>query len=199
MENKDKKMCFTIGHSNHSIENFVKILKKWKIEYLIDIRSIPYSKHAKQFNKEELMKQVLKSGLQYRYLGNKVGGGIIRFHNSSHNTPKLKELRSNEKFVSGIKIINTFISKNKKIALMCSENDPFTCHRFFLVSYSLQKKKVKINHILYNGDVIKNKALEDKLKDQISQKSLLDYNQKEMSIEDLYEQHYFQIYKKFSE
>jgi len=199
MEKKFQKMCFTIGHSNHSIENFVKILKKWKIECLIDIRSIPYSKHAKQFNKEELIKQVLKNGLQYRYLGNKVGGGIIRFHNSSQNTPKLKELLRNEKFISGIKIIHTFILKNKKVALMCSEKDPFTCHRFFLVSNSLQKKKVKINHILYNGDVIKNKVLENKLKDSNSQKSIVDFNQKEVNIEDLYEQHYLHIYKKFSE
>lgn len=199
MEKKNLKMCFTIGHSTHSIENFLKILKKWKIEYLIDIRSIPYSKYAKQFNKEELKEQLLKNGFQYRYLGNKVGGGNIRFHNSSQNVPKLKEYRKSEEFKDGIRILHTFIFKKKKIALMCSEKDPFICHRFFLISYCLKKKDVKVNHILYNGDIIDNKTLENKLKDSISQKNLLDFNQKEINLEDLYEQHYLHIFKKFSE
>ncbi len=198
MEKKNQKMCFTIGHSNHSIENFIKILKKWKIEYIIDIRSIPYSKYAKQFNKEELVKQLLKNGLQYRYLGKLVGGGKIRFHNSSQNIPKLKEFRSKEQFKNGIRILETFILKNLKIVLMCSENDPFICHRFFLVSYCLQKKDIKISHILYNGDIIDNKVLENKFKDSIAQKNILNFNQKKFNMKELYEQHYLQIFKKFS-
>jgi len=199
MEKTNQKICFTIGHSNHSIENFLKILKKWKIEYIIDIRSKPYSKYAKQFNKEELKEQLLKNGFQYRYLGNKVGGGKIRFHDSSQNAPKLKEYRNSKEFKDGIRILDTFTLKKKKIALMCSEKDPFICHRFFLVSYCLQKKDVKINHILYNGDIIDNKTLENKLKDSISQKTLIDYNQKEINLEDLYEQHYLDIFKKLSQ
>ncbi len=194
----NKLICFTLGHSNHSIENFLKILKKWEIGYLIDIRSVPYSKHVKQFNKEELKKKLLSDGFQYRYLGNMVGGGNIRFQNSSQNIPKLKEYRRREQFKKGIDILFTFILKKKKIALMCSEKDPFTCHRFFLVSYCLQKKDVKVNHILYDGDIIDNKTLENKLKDYISQKTLSDFNQKKINLEDLYEQHYLHIAKKFS-
>ncbi len=198
MDKKIQKMCYTIGHSNHSIDNFLKLLNKWEIEYIIDIRSVPYSKHTKQFNKEELVKQIRKSGVQYRYLGNLVGGGILRFHNSSDNTPKLKELRSSKKFKNGIGILNTYILKDKKIALMCSEKDPFTCHRFFLVSYCLQKKNVKINHILFNGDIISNKALENKLKNTFLKKTVLNFNLKEINLEDLYEQHYLEIFKKYS-
>ena len=102
-------------------------------------------------------------------------------------------------FKEGIRILNTFILKKRKIALMCSENDPFICHRFFLVSYCLQKKEVQLNHILYNGDIIDNETLEKKLKDSILQKTLIGYNQTETKLEDLYEQHYLQIYKKFTE
>lgn len=199
MEERTQKMCFTIGHSNHSIENFLKILKKWKIEYLIDVRSKPYSKYAKQFNKEKLVEQLRKNGFQYRYLGNKVGGSNIRFHDSSQDVPKLKEFRTNEEFKDGIRILNTFILKKKKIMIMCSEKDPFNCHRFFLIAYCLQKKDVNIKHILYNGEIIDNSVLENKLKDSTSQKTLTDYNQKENNLEELYEQHYLNIYKKFSE
>ena len=199
MEEKNNNMCFTIGHSNHKIEDFLKILKKWKIEYVIDIRSVPYSKYAKQFNREEVTKEVVKNRIQYRYLGNMVGGGFIKFHNSSQNVPRLKELRNNEKFKNGIHILHNFILKQKKIALMCSEKDPYRCHRFFLVSYFLQKEGVKIKHILYDGRLIDNKDLEQRLKDSILQKNLLDFNQKEINLEELYEQHYIHIFKKYSE
>ena len=147
MEKINRKICFTIGHSNHSIDNFLKILKKWKIEYLIDIRSKPYSKYVKQFNKEELKEHLLRNRFQYRYLGNKVGGGNIRFHDSSQTVPKLKEYRNSEEFKDGIRILDTFILKKKKIVLMCSEKDQFNCNRFFLVSYCLKKKNVKFNKI----------------------------------------------------
>jgi len=170
-----------------------------KIKYLIDIRSIPYSKYVKQFNKEILIEQLQENGFEYRYFGNMVGGGNIRFHNSSQNIPKLKEFRNAEKFKKGITILHNFILQKKKIALMCSEKDPFNCHRFFLVSYCLQKKNVKVNHILYDGNIIDNKTIENKLKDYITQKTLFDFKQKEIELEDLYEQHYLQIYKKFSE
>ena len=196
---KKQKLCFTIGHSDHSIETFLKLLKKRKIGYLIDIRSKPYSKYAKQFNKEELEKQIRDNGLQYRYLGNMIGGGNIRFQNSNQNIPLLREFEDNEKFQNGIKILYNFILKQKKIVLMCSEKDPFICHRFFLVSYFLQKKDIEIFHILYDGEIIKNKALENKLNDYVYQKNLLNFEHKDTTIDELYEQHFFHIYKKFSE
>jgi len=199
MEEITQKMCFTIGHSNHSIDNFLKLLKKWKIEYLLDVRSKPYSKYAEQFNKEKLVEQLRNNGFQYRYLGNKIGGSSIRFHDSSQDVPKLKQYRNKKEFKDGIKILYTFILKKKKIAIMCSEKDPFNCHRFFLIAYCLQKKDVKVNHILFNGEIIENRTLEKKLKDNISQKTLTGYNEKEKNLDDLYEDHYLKIFKKFSE
>ena len=194
---KNEQICFTIGHSDHTIENFIKLLKIWEIGYLIDIRSTPYSQYTKQFNKEELTKKIIESELQYRYLGNMIGGGLIRFQNSSQNTPMFKEFQESEKFQNGISILHNFILKNKRIVIMCSEKDPFVCHRFFLVSYFLQKKGVKVSHILYDGDIIKNIDLEKKIKASKTQKSLFDF-QKNWSMEELYEQHCQYIIKKYS-
>ena len=199
MERNDDKVCYTIGHSNHQIENFIKLLKKWEVEYVIDIRSVPYSKHTKQFNKEALGKILVEIGFQYRYLGAIIGGGMIRFHNSSQIIPSFKEIILDEKFQRGIDILKKFVlKKGKKIALMCSERDPFICHRFFLVSYCLQKKDVKINHILSNGSLIENKTLEKKLRDSFSQTTLKDFKKNNASIKALYENHYLQIIKKFN-
>lgn len=47
---------YTIGHSQHTIEYFVKLLKMYNIGYVLDVRSVPYSKYAEQFNREILEK-----------------------------------------------------------------------------------------------------------------------------------------------
>jgi uncharacterized protein (DUF488 family) len=198
MDNLDKKICFTIGHSNHTFRIFLELLRKWKIEYIIDIRSVPYSNYSKQFNREEFSKKIREYGFEYRYLGNMVGAGKLRFQNSPQINLNLKNFREQEGFQKGIKIIHTFIKKQKKIALMCSEKDPYTCHRFFLVSYCLQNLGVKIYHILSHGDLISNMGLETKLRKKSPQKTILEYKQSDCTIEDLYNQHGSSIYRKFS-
>ena len=45
---------YTIGHSNYSIERFVEMLKKFKIDVVVDIRGTPYSKYNVQYDKEKL-------------------------------------------------------------------------------------------------------------------------------------------------
>ena len=71
------KYCFTIGHSNRCKEEMLKILIQYKIGYLIDVRSIPYSKYSKQYNKEPFSKFLKNNGICYKYLGNLVGGVVI--------------------------------------------------------------------------------------------------------------------------
>ena len=58
------QVCYTIGHSNHTIEKFVGLLRRHKIAYLIDVRSSPYSQHVPQFNKEVLDKELKKAGIK---------------------------------------------------------------------------------------------------------------------------------------
>ena len=64
----------TIGHSNHSLEDFIKILKENHIDTVVDVRSSPYSKHVPHFNKKILEEAVENASLQYIFLGSKIGG-----------------------------------------------------------------------------------------------------------------------------
>lgn len=61
---KDIKIL-TIGHSTHSNEEFLNILKKYKIETLIDVRSYPGSKYVPHFNKETLKNNLAKNNIHY--------------------------------------------------------------------------------------------------------------------------------------
>ncbi len=59
-------LLYTIGHSRHEFEYFVNLLKKFEINYLLDVRSIPYSKYAKTFNKEQLKSSLFTKRIEYR-------------------------------------------------------------------------------------------------------------------------------------
>jgi uncharacterized protein (DUF488 family) len=59
---------FTIGHSTRSIDEFIILLKVHSITQLVDIRTIPKSRHNPQFGNVELEKSLKKAGITYVYL-----------------------------------------------------------------------------------------------------------------------------------
>ena len=193
--------CFTIGHSNRPKEEMIILLRKRKIKYLIDVRSVPYSKFAAQYNKEEFSKFLKINGIHYKYFGNMLGGAIIRFNSDNADNAEsisLKDIRNSEKFRKGINIVANFLKQGKKIALMCSEKDPFECHRFFLISFSLSKLGFKVNHIISENELVNNRTLEKKLRNKFNQTTLLDFNQDLADMEKYYEKHVIQIHDKFN-
>ena len=66
---KEKSIIFTIGHSNHAINDFLNLLRQHKIQVLIDIRSQPYSRYVPQFNRKELEAAIKRAGIKYLFLG----------------------------------------------------------------------------------------------------------------------------------
>src|SRR5665213_1672795 len=64
----------TIGHSNHTVEHFVSLLKAHSVQVVVDERSQPYSKYATQFDQEALKPALLSAGIRYLYLGRELGG-----------------------------------------------------------------------------------------------------------------------------
>ena len=64
---------FTIGHSNHSFDEFLDLLQQREIEKIIDVRSAPYSRYSPQFNKSALEKSLKCRGIGYIFLGKELG------------------------------------------------------------------------------------------------------------------------------
>ena len=101
----------------------------------------------------------------YQFMGDKLGGrwddpDLVFLGNAVVDYNKI---RGEPKFKNGLEELLAIISYGKIVALMCSEKDPFDCHRFLLVSHSLAQKNITIEHILSNGDSISNGELEKKL------------------------------------
>jgi uncharacterized protein (DUF488 family) len=68
-----KKTIWTIGHSTHTLEDFIAMLHSFKIKLLVDIRSYPGSRRYPHFNKENLALSLPQNGIAYLHLA-KLGG-----------------------------------------------------------------------------------------------------------------------------
>ena len=67
-------MIYTIGHSTHSLQDFIALLKSRGITAIADVRSAPYSRFQPQFNREALAKSLNDSGVEYVFVGDSIGG-----------------------------------------------------------------------------------------------------------------------------
>lgn len=59
---------FTIGHSNHPLEQFLALLAQHEVEALADIRRFPGSRKHPHFNRDNLAAALQKTGVEYRWL-----------------------------------------------------------------------------------------------------------------------------------
>lgn len=157
-------ICFTIGHSDHEPGHFLSLLRKYQIDSLVDIRSTPYSQRVPQFNKEVIARYLKDHGIVYVHFGNRLGGrytdpGLL-FGNGKVDFGKVSRTGN---FVKGIEQVIRGVKEGRRIALMCSEKDPFDCHRFLLVAWELERRGVAVDHILEGGEHVSNNDLKRKL------------------------------------
>ena len=112
------KQCFTIGYGNYPIEQFITVLQKISIDVIIDVRSSPYSRFNPQFNREKLENSLRENNVDYRYMGDKIGG---RYSHPNllfpDGTVNYRKVRDTGKFQDGINEVLSIISSGKKIAL----------------------------------------------------------------------------------
>lgn len=158
---------FTVGHSQHTPNYFVSLLRKFDINYLLDVRSIPYSKYAEQFNKENLSAFLRKEEITYSFMGNFFGARPTELSlYSDVGYLDFEKVAESERFHKGVKSVKLGIERGNRIALMCTEKDPIDCHRAIMVARAFSKEGITVNHILSNGDVQPQKELDNRLLDK---------------------------------
>ena len=143
---------FSIGHSNHSIDKFLSLLKNYKIDVVVDVRSAPFSRMFLQFNQDFLKKSLSDNAIGYLFLGDQIGGRSNDPEDYLDGQVMYKSLARREAFKSGISRLREGAVKYK-IAMMCSEKEPLDCHRTLLVSEALAASGVVVHHIHANGSV----------------------------------------------
>ena len=148
----DSNLIFTIGYGNRSIAAFAKILQSFDIQYLIDVRSKPYSKFNVNFNPEKLRFLLAEKGIIYAFLGDLLGGrpAAIACYDAVGNLD-VEEVKKQPFFQQGLRRLKTAYDKKLKVVLMCCEADPSVCHRTKLVAESLENQGIKVAHIDQKG------------------------------------------------
>lgn len=155
---------FTIGHSNYSVERLIDMLKYHKINCVVDIRGIPYSKYNTQFDKETINYTLTKVGFVYIYMAKEFAAN--RENKISYNKEGYSDFEKviyEHDFISGIKRLKNGIDKGYRIALLGAMQDPIRCHRSILVGRELINHGFKVNHILDDYSIASQSQLEENI------------------------------------
>ena len=141
---------YSIGHGNKKLDEFIKELEAFGIDYLIDVRSKPFSKFNPQFNQPNLKIDLMNHMVRYVYLGDQLGG--LPSDETCYVNGKVdyNEIKEREFFHSGLKRLIKASRKGLKVAVMCSETRPEQCHRSKLIGQELLKLRILMKHILSN-------------------------------------------------
>ncbi len=151
MKTKKDHIIYTIGHSTHTIEDLLQMLRSFGIEVLVDIRSLPGSRKFPQFDQEALKRSLEEIGIQYIYLAD-LGGRRKARKDSTNNRWRNASFRGyadymeTEKFKAGIAELERIASK-KTTVIMCAEAVWWRCHRS-MISDLLKAKGWTVYHIM---------------------------------------------------
>jgi uncharacterized protein (DUF488 family) len=145
---------WTVGHSNHSLERLLDLLRAERIEFVLDVRSYPYSRFAQQFNREQLEIALRGARLGYLFLGSELGGRPTREdHYDQDGRARYDLMAEQPPFRLAIQRVLDGC-RDHRLALMCSEADPHACHRRLLVGKVLAERGVQLRHIFADGTVL---------------------------------------------
>ena len=144
---------FTIGHSTHPLDEFILMLTSNAVERLIDVRSVPGSRHNPQFGEYELAQSMPNAGIDYGRLP-KLGG----LRHTPAAEPTINGAWRNKSFRSYADYMQTTdfaegleellaLAHEQTVAIMCAEAVPWRCHRS-LIGDALLARHIRVNDIM---------------------------------------------------
>lgn len=137
-------LMLTVGHSTRPQKDFVALLQAHAVKRLVDVRSIPRSRHNPQFNRDRLAAALRRAGITYRHM--KDLGGLRRPRSDSPNGAwrnasfrGYADYMQTSRFAAGLRQLMK-LAKSKRTAIMCAEAVPWRCHRSLIADALLARK-----------------------------------------------------------
>ncbi|HVB87926.1 MAG TPA: DUF488 domain-containing protein [Candidatus Dormibacteraeota bacterium] len=149
-ENQHDLRLFTIGHSTRPIAEFIHILQSHGVQQLIDIRTIPKSRHNPQFNSDTLAAALHEANIRYVHM--KDLGGLRHARKDSVNLGwRNASFRGFADYMQTPEFADALdrtieLAESRPSALMCAEAVPWRCHRS-LVADALLVRGIRVEHI----------------------------------------------------
>ena len=145
-------ILYTIGHSNHKVDDFIHLLRQHGVTCVADVRSTPYSRYCPQFNQKSIAIALQTADIEYIYLGSQLGARPGNTHCYDENHVNFEHVAQTKEFKLGLQRLSEAASKYQ-VALMCAEKEPLECHRCILICRHLKAYNLCIKHILADGGV----------------------------------------------
>ena len=130
-------VIYSIGHSNHPPEKFLRLLHAQSIEVVADLRSRPYSRFVTHFNRDALTSLLQEAGIRYLYLGKELGGKPKDPERPLADEVVWEYLKSRPQFKEGLtRLLQE--ARQTRVCVVCAEADPARCHRSQLIAPELE-------------------------------------------------------------
>jgi uncharacterized protein (DUF488 family) len=153
---------YTVGHSSQLIEEFIAHLQHHGVDVVADVRSRPYSARFPHFSKEPVRTSLAAADIGYVFLGRELGARRDEPECYLDGQAIYDKIAKLPAFAAGIdRLLDG--AQRYRVALMCAEQDPLTCHRSILVCHELKRHAVSIQHICRAGDLEDHHRAEQRL------------------------------------
>lgn len=146
----EQASVYSLGHSTHTWEEFIELLRAHEIKVLADVRSLPGSKRLPHFDKENFERKLPELGVQYRHLP--LLGGLRKGKKDSTNTGwhnasfrAYADYMATDSFEEGLESLRK-LTLLGRVCLMCAEAVPWRCHRS-LIADALYARGVEVHQI----------------------------------------------------
>ena len=138
---------YTIGYGSRTLDDFVRVLQNYGIDFVLDVRSAPYSRFKPEFSKDALETHLRENAIRYIYLGDQLGGQPK--DRDCYEDDKVVYAKVKEKafYRAGLERVQAAFRKQRRVVLMCSEGKPEMCHRSKLIAASLIEMGIPVAHI----------------------------------------------------
>lgn len=143
---------FTIGHSTHSSSIFLSLLRRYGVTAVADVRSIPASRFAPQFNQIAVKRGLCDADIKYVFLGKELGARTNDVTCYIDGQVQYDRLAQTAEFASGIERLLKG-AQTERIAIMCTEQEPLDCHRTILIARVVAECGVAIDHVHGDGHI----------------------------------------------
>ncbi|MBL7983185.1 MAG: DUF488 domain-containing protein [Flavobacteriales bacterium] len=164
---------YSIGHGTRPLEVFLGLLKEHGIEYLIDVRTRPYSRFNPQYNRKALEQSLGAVGIRYVFMGDTLGG---RPEDSTCYTSDGRAdyavMRTKDFFLAGMERLMKAHGTGCAVVMMCSESKPSECHRTRLIGQALAQADVPVMHIDDMGALKPQEAIMEQLRNGLTRLNL---------------------------
>jgi uncharacterized protein (DUF488 family) len=146
---------YTIGHSDHSIPEFLGLLRQYGVTLVVDVRSQPYSRWMHQFNRELLAHDLQAAEIDYLFMGDRLGGrpDDPALYDPGQERPDYDRLEQTPQYQAGLAALIE-LAQASTVAVMCSEGDYRQCHRHMLLTQSLLARGQDVIHIQPDGKTV---------------------------------------------